>query len=95
LAVLLAVAAGAVVRRILLGVNFGVSVPLFYSLGPVLAAAVGTAGAMLILNLPMAAPGWGLHAAALAVGLAAYAASLKAWLVMTGDHLQLVKFTTE
>lgn len=95
LAMLLAVAAGAVMRRILLEVNLGVSVPLFYSLGPLLAAAVGTAGAMLVLNLPMTAPGWGLHAAALAVGLAAYAVSLKAWLMLTGERLQLVKFTTE
>ena len=36
-----------------------------------------------------------LRRIALAVGLSVYAASLKAWLVMTGDRLQLVKFSTE
>ena len=67
--------------------------PISYSIGPVVAAAVGTAAAWTVLSLPGAAPasGW-VAAAALAAGLGLYGAALKAWLAVTGDSLALVKF---
>ena len=93
LSVLIAVTAGALLRRQLLATLFGISVPISYSIGPVVAAAVGTAAAWTVLSLPGAAPasGW-VAAAALAAGLGLYGAALKAWLAVTGDSLALVKF---
>jgi O-antigen/teichoic acid export membrane protein len=96
LAVLLAVAAGAMLRRSLLARRFGIVVPLHYSVGPVAAAALGTAAAWMVLHWPVVATGgWWLPAAALAAGLGLYAAALKAWLAATGDSLALVKFETD
>lgn len=94
LSVLIAVAAGALLRRQLLAALFGITVPLTYSVGPVVAAAVGTAAALTVLDLPTQASLWWVHGAALVAGLGAYAASLKLWLTLTGDRLELVKFTT-
>jgi O-antigen/teichoic acid export membrane protein len=94
LSVLVAVAAGALLRRQLLAALFGITVPLTYSVGPIVAAILGIAGTVMVLNAPVDVAGGWLHAAALAAGLGLYAASLKAWLVLTGDRLELVKFTT-
>ena len=95
LAVLLAVVAGAVLRRLLLVRLFQIVVPLTHSVGPVAAAALGMVAAWMVLQLPVAsAGGWWIPAAALAVGLGLYAAALKAWLAATGDSLALVKFET-
>ena len=93
LSVLAAVAAGTLLRRAMLSARFGIFVPLSYSIGPILAATLGTAGVFAILSMPIAAEPWSIHAAALAAGLLLYAAALKAWLVFTGDSLELVKFT--
>lgn len=94
LSFLLAVAAGALLRRHLLAARFGVTAPLSYCIGPVTAAAAGAAAALMVLDVSAATSSWWPYAGALAAGLGVYGVSLKTWLMVTGDTLELVKFTT-
>lgn len=81
LAVLLAVATAALLRRIALHRQIGIVVPVTHSGGPLAAAAVAGAAA------------WSVHAAlgepllVLAAGLGVYALALKLWLVASGESL--------
>ena len=91
-AVLVAVSAGAIVRRHALR-SLGVRVPLLFSLGPVAAAAAGIAAGLFALRaLPGAEIGFLLAALAAAIGV--YASVLKLWLAMTGETLALRRFRT-
>lgn len=91
-AVLVAVSAGAIVRRHALR-GLGVRVPLLFSLGPVAAAAAGIAAGLFALRaLPGAEIGFLLAALAAAIGV--YASVLKLWLAMTGETLALRRFRT-
>lgn len=92
LSVLAGVAAGALIRRISLRAYFGVRAPLFYSAGPIAAAALGVAAAFGVLALLRGGPPALLYGVSLAAGLGVYAAVLKAWLIATGDTLALVNF---
>ena len=94
-AVLVAVTAGALVRRRLLRTHFGISLPLTYSAGPILAGALGVAAALLAESALAGSGDWWIPLLPFAAGLAAYAAALKAWLAATGETLELVQFTTE
>ena len=94
-AVLIAVTAGALIRRHLLRAYFGILVPLTYSAGPILAGAAGVAAALLVQGAVTGDGGWANLLLPLAAGLAVYAAALKAWLAATGETLELVEFTTE
>jgi len=87
LSVLAGVAAGALIRRISLRAYFGVSVPLGYSAGPAVAAALALAAAFGVQALLVAAPPTWSTGGSLAAGLIVYAAALKAWLAVTGDSL--------
>lgn len=81
LAVLLAVATAALLRRLALRRQFGIVVPFAHSAGPFAAAIVTAAAA------------WGIHLAlgepllVLAVALGGYAAALKLWLLASGESL--------
>jgi O-antigen/teichoic acid export membrane protein len=90
LAVLVAVAVGALVRRIVLRTQFGIVVPLVYVAGPLAAAAVSAGAAFAILQIRP-----DLHLVALVVGLGAYGAALKSWLMITGDSLSLAHLHTD
>lgn len=94
LAVLIAVSAGALVRRLLLRSNFGISIPLSYSVGPVVAAAIGTAAALVIPPL-FEGDDWWIHLISLASGLGSYALAIKGWLALSGDRLELVRLTSD
>jgi O-antigen/teichoic acid export membrane protein len=93
LSVLAAILTGALIRRLSLRREFGVKVPVHYSLGPLVAAAAALGAAVgTALMVPAGAVGTLL---ALAVALGAYAAALRMWLAATGDTLALVEFRTE
>jgi O-antigen/teichoic acid export membrane protein len=88
LAVLAAMIAGALIRRLSLRSRFAVRVPLSHSAGPVVAGAVA-AGAVLALHA------LGVHdGIALVAALLSYVAVLKLWLVATSESLALRDFTT-
>jgi O-antigen/teichoic acid export membrane protein len=92
--VLIAVTAGALVRRVLLRRNFGIAIPVAYSLGPVAAAAVGMAVALGVPQL-QANPDWPIYLASLGAGLGTYVLAIKAWLALSGETLRVVKLTTD
>ena len=94
LSVLAGVAAGALIRRISLGLYFGIRVPLHYSAGPIAAAGLAVAAAFAVQALLGSGPPALLCGASLAAGLGTYAAVLKTWLVASGDTLSLGAFET-
>lgn len=90
--VLIAIAAGAALRRFLLRAHFGLSTPLLHSIGPLLAAAVAAIAATfahrsIAVDAPLV-----VHLGALAGVLAIYVAALFAWLRVTGETLRLSGF---
>ena len=93
-AVLIAVAAGALIRRHLLRTRFDVSVPLTHSAGPILAGAAGVAAAWLVQDMVLVPGASWTVLLPLAAGLGVYGAALKAWMAATGERLELVEFTT-
>ena len=92
LAVLAAMTAGAIIRRISLRAHLGIYIPLRYVAGPVAAAGLAASAVLLAAaSAPEAlAPG-----IALAAGLLVYAAALKLWLLAAGDSLALAHFRTD
>ncbi len=92
LSVLIAIAAGAVLRRMLLQFRFGLTTPLWHSAGPLLAAAVAALAALAAhRNIAIHAPA-PAHLGALAAVLAIYWAGLKLWQRATGETLRLTGF---
>ena len=92
LSTLAAIAAGAIMRRHLLRSRFGLRIPLHYSAGPVIAAALALAAAAATGYFLPSVPAPVVPAAALVAALLAYAAALKLWLILAGESLALVKF---
>ena len=92
LSVLIAIGAGAVLRRMLLKSRFGLTTPLWHSAGPLLAAAVATIAAVAAhRTIPIdATPP--VHLGALAGVLALYWAGLWIWQRATGETLRLTGF---
>jgi len=95
LAVLGAVAASALLRRLLLRASFGIVIPLSYCAGP-LAAAAAALAAILLLHplLPPSSP-WLLYGVSLALGLGTYAALLTLWMRGAGNRLSLVNLQAD
>jgi O-antigen/teichoic acid export membrane protein len=93
LAALLAYAAAALARRMLLRLGFGIQVPLRHAAAPLAAAAAGLAATLGLLALPLAgAPRFGL---AFAGGLLIYWIALRLALRLTGASLKLDHFVLE
>jgi O-antigen/teichoic acid export membrane protein len=92
--VLIAVSAGALLRRHLLRASFSVNVPIAYNSGPIVAGIAGLGTALSLEKLLADYSTWPATAAVLLVSLAIYAATLKAWLRARGEALELIKFTT-
>ncbi len=94
LAVLLSFAARALHRRYALSARFGVRVPIGHSAGPLAAAAVGAAAALL-------AAGWTgpspilVYAGPIVAGLGCYALALLAWMRWMGGSLAMEGFVAE
>ena len=90
--VLLATAAGALLRRWLLATRFGLTTPLLQSAGPLVAAVPATAAAIAVhVAIPLhAAPA--VHLGALAGVLALYGAGLVVWQRASGQSLKLTGF---
>ena len=76
-------------RRHLLRSRFGLRIPLHYSAGPVIAAALALAAAAATAYLLASAPALVVTAVALVAALLAYAAALKLWLILAGESLAL------
>jgi hypothetical protein len=94
LAVLVAVAVGALIRRFLLARHFGIAIPIGYVAGPVVATAVAVA--VLLLALPLVAlPPIAVAGIGLVLGFAAYAGVLLAWQRVTGEPLGLAKLQAD
>jgi O-antigen/teichoic acid export membrane protein len=94
LSVLIAIAAGAVLRRVLLQNRFGLTTPLWHSAGPLLAAGVaGLAALAAHRTIAIHAPP-PIHLGALAGVLAVYWAGLWLWQRTTGQNLRLTGFRT-
>ncbi|HYI64078.1 MAG TPA: oligosaccharide flippase family protein [Allosphingosinicella sp.] len=93
-AVLITYGVRAWLRRAVLKARLGVGVPIHHSLGPLLAGGAGAAAALLtpLAFSPGGAPAW---PAALAAGLAVYAALLFAWLRLARETLALRDFSAE
>jgi O-antigen/teichoic acid export membrane protein len=92
LSVLIAIAAGAVLRRLLLQSRFGLTTPLWHSAGPLLAAGVaGLAAVAAHRTIAIHAPP-PIHLGALAGVLAVYWAGLWLWQRTTGQKLRLTGF---
>ena len=95
LATLVAFATGAIVRRHLLRSRFGLRIPLHYSAGPAIAAALALLAAAATTYFLTSAPALVVTGISLVSALLAYAAVLKLWLVLAGKSLALVKFQTD
>jgi O-antigen/teichoic acid export membrane protein len=94
LAVLLAMVAGAIVRRQMLRRAVGVRIPLAHSAGPIISAMMAVAaGAAVEFWLPLGSD-IAVHGAALAAALAIYGIALWAWLAVTRESLALTGFRT-
>jgi O-antigen/teichoic acid export membrane protein len=91
LSVLVSIAIRALHRRYALKAEFGVTIPLAYSAGPLGAAMFGTLAALLALRVPAASETL-IHVGAAAAGLGAYALALIAWTKATGSSLALEGF---
>ena len=91
LSVLVSIALRAVHRRHALAAEFGVRVPLAYNAGPVGAAVLGTAAALLAAWLA-GTSALLLYGGAAAVGLGVYGLALLAWIRATGSGLALEGF---
>lgn len=92
LSALIAIGAGAVLRRTLLQTRFGLTTPFWHSAGPLLAAAVAAVGAVAahrLIAIHAPAP---VHLGALAGVLALYLAGLWLWQRTTGETLRLTGF---
>lgn len=92
LAVLSGVAAGAFIRRFMLRSYFKIRIPIHYSAGPIVAAALAIAVALGAKYLLAAAAPYIFYTSSLVVGLLTYAAILKLWLASTGNALTLERF---
>lgn len=93
--VLAGVLGGALIRRRALRTHFGVRVPIYYSAGPVVAAALALAAGWAVQEvLQAAAPVVGVVAAVVG-GCGIYAAALKLWLSMSGETLSMTNFAAE
>jgi O-antigen/teichoic acid export membrane protein len=92
LAVLIAICAGALLRRMLLRTRFAAKTPLLHSAGPLLAAAVAAIAAFAAhLTIPVdASPPF--HLGALAAVLLIYWAAIQLWQRATGESLRLTGF---
>jgi O-antigen/teichoic acid export membrane protein len=95
LAALLAMIAGALVRRLALRRFMGVSVPLVHGAGPVVAAVLATLGAALLARTLAPGPDLAVYGPALAAALAIYGCVLGLWIKVTGQSLRLVNFRAE
>lgn len=92
-AALLAYAAAALARRMLLRSGFGIKAPLRHAAAPLAAAAAGLAATLGLLAAPLAEPlRFGL---AFAGGLLAYWIALRLTLRLTGENLKLDHFVLE
>ena len=94
LSVLIAIAAGALLRRALLQTRFGLTPPLWHSAGPLLAAAVAMIAAVAVHRLFPIGAAPAVHIGALAAVLALYWAGLWVWQRTTGETLRLTGFRT-
>jgi O-antigen/teichoic acid export membrane protein len=91
LSVLVSIALRALHRRHALNAEFGVTVPVAYSAGPLVAAILGIAAAALAASLAWASPTL-LYAGAAVAGLGVYALALLAWMRLTGSRLAVEGF---
>lgn len=92
LSVLIAITAGALLRRALLRWHFRVTTPLLHSAGPLLAAAVAAVAAVVAhRTLAVDAP-LSFQLGAAAAVLAIYAAAMLVWQRTTGESLNLTGF---
>jgi O-antigen/teichoic acid export membrane protein len=94
LAMLIAVASSALLRRLLLSRAFGVVVPIGHGAGPMLAAVPAAALTVLIMSFAPLADPWRDLAAAV-TGLALYGVALRLWLRTTGQRLTLEHLEAE
>jgi len=94
LAVLIAVAAGAMIRRVMLARCFGIVIPFTYGAGPVVAA-VSAVAAVLLADTLLNLPALGAAGVGLAVGFGVYAAALAGWMRVSGQPLGLVNLEAE
>jgi O-antigen/teichoic acid export membrane protein len=92
LSVLIAIGAGAVLRRTLLQSRFGLTAPLWHSAGPLIAAAVAAVAAIAAHSLIATHAAPPVHLGALAGVLALYWAGLWLWQRATGETLRLTGF---
>lgn len=92
ISVLIAIGAGAVLRRMLLQTRFGVSAPLWHSAGPLLAASVAAVAAVAAHRIISIDAAPAIHLAAFAIVLALYVAGLWLWQRATGETLRLTGF---
>jgi hypothetical protein len=90
--VLIAIGAGAVLRRLLLRTRFGVTPPLWHSAGPLLAAAVAALAAVAVHRTVAIHAAPSVHLGALGGVLALYLAGLWLWHRATGETLRLTGF---
>jgi O-antigen/teichoic acid export membrane protein len=90
--VLMAIGAGAVLRRVLLQTRFGVSPPLLHNAGPLLAASVAVVAAVAAHRMIAIDAAPAIHLAAFAIVLALYVAGLWFWQRATGETLRLTGF---
>jgi O-antigen/teichoic acid export membrane protein len=90
--VLIAIAAGAVLRRMLLQRHFGVGPSLWHSAGPLLAASVAAVAAVAAHRAIAVDAAPAIHLAAFAPVLALYLAGLWLWQRATGESLRLTGF---
>jgi O-antigen/teichoic acid export membrane protein len=95
LAVLAAIGAGALIRRMSLRAHFGIRIPLSYSGGPMICAVAAMAAAAAAAYAAAPASEVALAAIALAVALSSYAAALILWIRASGVTLGLAEFRTD
>jgi hypothetical protein len=91
LSVLVSIALRALHRRYALKAEFGVTVPVAYSAGPLAAAILGTLAATFAALLAGPSPAL-LYVFAIGAGLGVYVLSLFAWLRLTGSSLAMEGF---
>lgn len=90
--VLVAIATGALLRRFLLRSRFGLAPPLLHSAGPLLAALVASAIAVLAHRYIAVDAPLSFHLVAFAAVLGVYAAAIALWQRTTGETLRLTGF---
>lgn len=93
-AVLAAVLAGTLLRRLLLRLGLGIAAPWGHAAGPIGAAGVALAAIAAAGPFLPQSSIWAT-AVSLAIGLACYAAALRLWLGLTGERLALENLRTQ